>query len=259
MRQQPIIKMANLDDELSLSIGSEDEFEAHEQIQRQKARRNPLINGSLESLGFCNDDLVQCSRTIDQLNWEDPDSERSFGVSMSLYEKHPVTGLQAGAPIADVFAVLARQNNAIICLADGVNWGESSRLAARCAIRGAIDHLNVAIESGVLRTTTEVFHNLLGAFHTSHALILQEGGSLTTLCVGLIAPIFNDRNYVLCVCNVGDSLCFVQNEAYGVREVTSASHELEQHRNMRDAGGALGMNIFSPAILLWKKQSIFSK
>jgi hypothetical protein len=152
MRQQPIIKMANLDDELSLSIGSEDEFEAQE--KRQKARRNPLINGSLESLGFCNDDLAQCSKTIDQLNWEDPDSERSFGVSMSLYEKHPVTGLQAGNPIADVFGVLARQNNAIICLADGVNWGEGSRLAARCAIRGAVDHLNDAIENELLRTTT---------------------------------------------------------------------------------------------------------
>lgn len=63
---------------------------------------------------------------------------------------------------------------------------------------------------------------------------------MTTLCVALIAPVKNSNSFVLCVCNVGDSLCFVQNEAYGVREVTSASHELEQHRNMRDAGGALG-------------------
>lgn len=70
-------------------------------------------------------------------------------------------------------------------------------------------------------------------------MILQEGGSLTTLCVGLVAPVKNSNSFVLCVCNVGDSLCFVQNDTYGVREITLASHEVE-HRNMRDAGGALG-------------------
>ncbi|KAI6242606.1 PP2C-like domain-containing protein [Aphelenchoides fujianensis] len=143
-------------------------------------------------------------------------------------------------PVADVFAVLARENNSILALADGVNWGEGSRLAARCAIRGAIDHLNSSILNGHLRTTTDVFHDLLGAFHTAHALILQEGGSLTTLCVALVAPVKNSDSFVLCVCNVGDSLCFVQNESYGVREVTLASHEIDSHRNMRDAGGALG-------------------
>jgi hypothetical protein len=128
MRQQAICKMANLDDEMSLSMGSEDEFDSATDQKRRSSRRNPLINGSLESLGFCNDDLAQCSQTIDQLDWEDSDQERSFGVSVSLYEKHPVTGLHAGMPVADVFALLARQNNAIICLADGVNWGEGENL-----------------------------------------------------------------------------------------------------------------------------------
>jgi hypothetical protein len=95
MRQQPIIKMANLDDELSLSMGSEDEFESHAEQRRngRSARRNPLLNGSLESLGLCDGDLARCSKTIDQLDWEDSDSERAYGLSISLYEKHPVTGL----------------------------------------------------------------------------------------------------------------------------------------------------------------------
>lgn len=95
-------------------------------------------------------------------------------------------GLQAGMPIADVFAVLARQNNAIICLADGVNWGEGnamlrdcnvhsidlgSRLAARCSIRGAVDHLNDAIENGLLRTTTvSSFFLFLVFFYTLTSL-----------------------------------------------------------------------------------------
>ena len=37
-----------------------------------------------------------------------------------------------------------------------------------------------------------------------------------------------------------DSLCFVYYPAYGVREITLASHNIEQMRDMRDAGGALG-------------------
>lgn len=87
-----------------------------------------------------------------------------------------------------------------------------------------------------------MFHCLLGAFHTAHALILQEGGTLTTLCVAVVAPVRHSTpsSYALCVCNVGDSLCFVRNAQSGVREVTLASHEVERHRNMRDAGGALG-------------------
>jgi hypothetical protein len=78
-----------------------------------------------------------------------------------------------------------------------------------------------------------VFHCLLGAFHASHALILQEGGALTTLCVAVVAPVKNSNNSVLCVCNVGDSLCFVYNAEHGVTEVTQASHDLAQMRDMR--------------------------
>lgn len=85
-----------------------------------------------------------------------------------------------------------------------------------------------------------MFHALLGAFHAGHALILQEGGALTTLCVALVAPVKNSDSFVLCVCNVGDSLCFVHNPAYGVREITLGSHDIGQMRDMRDAGGALG-------------------
>lgn len=92
MRQQPIIKMANIDDELSISMGSEDEFESHADKKTSRSTRLNL-KGSLESLGFCNEDLARCSKTIDQLDWEDSDSERAYGLSISLYEKHPVTGL----------------------------------------------------------------------------------------------------------------------------------------------------------------------
>ncbi len=50
--------------------------------------------------------------------------------------------LPVGDPIADAFAVCARKNNSILIVADGVNWGEKSKLAARCAIYGCTKYLH---------------------------------------------------------------------------------------------------------------------
>lgn len=83
----------------------------------------------------------------------------------------------------------------VLAMADGVNWGEGARTAARCAVRGAIDHLNVQIEDNSLCTTTDVFHELLAAFHSAHSLILQEGGLLTTLCVAVVVPAKHGNRY----------------------------------------------------------------
>lgn len=50
--------------------------------------------------------------------------------------------LHLGNPIADAFAIVMRENSALLVLADGVNWGEKSCLAARCAIHGCVNYLN---------------------------------------------------------------------------------------------------------------------
>ena len=53
----------------------------------------------------------------------------------------------AGNPIADAFGVVAREDSAILALADGVNWGEKASIAARCAIHGCLHYLNTALYS----------------------------------------------------------------------------------------------------------------
>ncbi len=194
-----------------------------------------------------------------------------------------MTGLHAGTPVADVFAIIARENSECDStshvpqlshlyvsprrhprlsgrsqLGRGEQTGRSM-CHPRCHRPPQPRHRvgDLRRHSGIftgpaLEPTTphptltnirffqQVFHCLLGAFHTAHALILQEGGALTTLCVAFVAPMKNSRGSALCVCNVGDSLAFVFNRAYGVREVTLASHDVSQMRDMRDAGGALG-------------------
>ncbi|GMT16770.1 hypothetical protein PFISCL1PPCAC_8067, partial [Pristionchus fissidentatus] len=238
VRTDKVAKMVNLDDEMCLST---DDIDTDEEDERTS------INGSSLSL----DDHLPPSngktkinttakKACDDIDWSRVDEAIAFGSSVSLYERNPLTGVSAGNPIADVYAVCARENNAILALADGVNWGEGARLAARCAVRGAMDHLNHCITDGKLTNTNEVFHELLASFHRAHSLILQEGGMLTTLCVALALPVACSNSWVLCVCNVGDSLCFVYNSSYGVREVTLGSHDCSEMRDMRNAGGALG-------------------
>ncbi|KAE9414481.1 hypothetical protein Angca_006893 [Angiostrongylus cantonensis] len=254
MRRQPLVRMANLDDEMNLSMDGTSEFDESDEddddedqpiptpLRRDKDKnRSGVLLGSCSSLiGPNGHDSTPSSRGAENYNWELFDEERAFGASVSLYEKNPLTGVNAGEPVADVWGVIGRSNNGVLALADGVNWGDGARLAARCAVRGAIDHMNEHIEKGNLKNTMEVFHELLASFHSAHSLILQEGGMLTTLCVGVVAPAVSCDSWVLCVCNVGDSLCFVYNQNYGVREVTMGSHDIDQMRDMRDAGGALG-------------------
>ncbi|XP_013780379.2 PP2C-like domain-containing protein CG9801 [Limulus polyphemus] len=174
-------------------------------------------------------------------NWNKPSSE-AYGIATTLYECHPLTKENAGEPIADAFGVCLRENNAILVLADGVNWGEKSCLAARCGVHGCIDYLNKALyrEGGKVETTLDIFICLLRSFHAAHNLILQEGGMLTTLCAAIICEMKNSNKFIVCTCNVGDSLAYVYSKKYGVREITQGSHDIYSMRDMRDALGALG-------------------
>ncbi|KAK3923393.1 PP2C-like domain-containing protein [Frankliniella fusca] len=176
-------------------------------------------------------------------DWSTP-HRKAFGAATTLYELHPLTGENAGNPIADCFAIVARKDSAVMALADGVNWGQKACVAARSAVHGCVEYLNKAIFSGAApskpTTTTEVFVALFRSFHAAHSLILQEEGMLTTLTAALVLPLAAPRRYVACVCNVGDSLAYVYNPHHGVREITQGSHDIHLMRDMRDALGALG-------------------
>ncbi|XP_076225698.1 PP2C-like domain-containing protein CG9801 isoform X2 [Nomia melanderi] len=156
-------------------------------------------------------------------DWFNP-HETAYGIATTLYEKNPTNNINNGEPIADCFGIIARSNSAILALADGVNWGTKASIAARSAVHGT----------------------LLRSFHAAHSLILQEQGMLTTLTVCAVLPLPNSesntdqKKYVACTCNVGDSLAYVYSRKTGVREITRGSHDIHCMRDMRDALGALG-------------------
>ena len=171
------------------------------------------------------------------------------GDSITLYEHKPGSTQHHGDPIADVFAVVARPNSCIIVVADGVNWGIKPRLAARCAVHGSVDHLNSKLFNcpKMPSTTQDVFHDILRSFHSAQKMIIQHGGTTTTLCVAIVVELHDSKaagsKWGLCVVSVGDSLCYVwRSEEQEVYEVTSEMH-LGKERNPRDCGGCLGCDL----------------
>lgn len=43
---------------------------------------------------------------------------------------------------------------------------------------------------------------------------------LTTLCAAVICQLKNSDRFIVCTCNVGDSLAYVYSKEFGVREIT---------------------------------------
>lgn len=93
-----------------------------------------------------NDENNMLSDSFQDINWKFS-SDDAYGISISLYEKHLLTGDHIGSPIADCYGLIARKNVCIMALSDGVNWGEASKLAARSAIYGSLEYLNRALFS----------------------------------------------------------------------------------------------------------------
>ncbi|XP_058830543.1 PP2C-like domain-containing protein CG9801 isoform X2 [Topomyia yanbarensis] len=202
-------------------------------------KSNDQINDNTEIRGTPDDAMSDPIANVK--NWNSA-NENVYGISISLYEKNILSGENIGNPVADCFGIVARNNCCIMALADGVNWGDGARLAAQCAVQGSIDYLNSAI-FGIHHTssTKDIFVSLVRSFWEAHSYIIEASGALTTLSVIVVLPLLGDpNNYVVCSCNVGDSLGYVYSKKHGVREITQASHDVDSMRDMRDALGALG-------------------
>ncbi|CAG2250767.1 PP2C-like domain-containing protein CG9801 [Mytilus edulis] len=219
----PVLELDTLDDEITASYTGPDDglaFPVREQ------------NGNT---GFNSVDVAGIT------DWRKK-SEKGYGICISLYEQHPVNGKMSGDPIADAFAICARKNNCILLIADGVNWGEKSRLAARCALYGAMKYLNKHVYDKLNqpRNTREVVEILRNSFDQAHQTILSKDGGLTTMCACMICPMKGSKEFSVCCVNVGDSYGYILGERRGIREITVGSHDISSERDIRDAGGAIG-------------------
>ncbi|CAF0780981.1 unnamed protein product [Adineta steineri] len=183
-----------------------------------------------------------------QFNWQIPNEQFACGLSTSLYDHNPVTGEVNGEPVADCFGICAQENNAILMIADGVNWGYKARLAARCAIHGAMACLNQQLFEKKLTTTEDVFERIKAAIDAAQELIFKSEGSLTTLTISIVCP--SNRRWLVCSAIVGDSNAYVYSRKQkSVYELTQGSRDLNNERDMRSPGGALGTTMDEKADL----------
>lgn len=194
---------------------------------------------------------------------------KAYGIACSLYENNPVTKATVGDPIADVYAILTRKNSSILLLADGVNWGPRSRLAARCAVRASMNYINRNLfcpinsnydylnsNSQKCVTTHDLFKIMCRSFDAAQEFILQKKGTMTTLCCSVVVKLkdslpltqatsltgvgYSNPLWAVCTLSIGDSTAYVFNRKQGVFELTYGARNLNDERDMRNVGGALG-------------------
>ena len=161
-----------------------------------------------------------------------------------MYEHKPGSNERHGDPIADVYAFVARPNNAILAIADGWNWGPKSRQAARCAVHGSIEKLQELLFSESPPTNTQdVVTCIRRSFDRAQELIMKHESTTTSLCVAVVCPLVKSKGeWGLCVVSVGNSSCFVWQNKTGVAyEVTFAA--IGSSKDALDYGGCLGPSI----------------
>ena len=177
-------------------------------------------------------------------DWNQP-SEYAYGLAISLYEedRSKANPVIVGEPIADVFGVQARENMAVLAIADGVNWGVKPRLAARCAVRAVMEHVTANLDRVRENPTSHAICSLLVESVTLKAqeLILEHNATLTTLSTAVICEMKRPGEWGLFVVAVGDSPVYVYcPHSREVVEATVGCHSHDGARDVRMAGGTLG-------------------
>ncbi|RNA45124.1 hypothetical protein BpHYR1_033034 [Brachionus plicatilis] len=168
---------------------------------------------------------------------------KSYGIACSLYENNLTNNTTVGDPIADVYAIMTRKNSSVLILADGVNWGPRSRLAARCAVRASMNHLNKFLYSKKNLTTHDIFKIMCRSFDSAQDFILQRKAAVTTLCCCVVVKLKDPSQnslWAVCTLSIGDSTAYVFNGHRGIFDLSLGARNLNNDRDMRNVGGALG-------------------
>lgn len=178
-------------------------------------------------------------------DWNNPFFDCIYGISLSLYEENTGTELPTaviGDPIADVYGGVVRGNNCVLAVADGVSWGRKPRLAARCAVRGAIEFISRSIDNiNEDPSSTTIFSVLKNSLLASQESIISNRATLTTLSVVITCRLANSPHWGVFVACVGDSPVFVYStRLQSVIELTAGSNPSDGIRNPRMSGGSLG-------------------
>eukprot|EP01108_Squamamoeba_japonica_P001623 TRINITY_DN1703_c0_g1_i4.p1 TRINITY_DN1703_c0_g1~~TRINITY_DN1703_c0_g1_i4.p1 ORF type:complete len:420 (-),score=91.12 TRINITY_DN1703_c0_g1_i4:112-1371(-) len=170
--------------------------------------------------------------------------------SVSTYPHVPGEPVRAGDPICDQYRVNLYENRAIVCIADGCNWGPKVLEAANRASNEFVDYLHERLPG--LTETKQFKKVLIDAMQAAHVKIFegkvdQDGHwwdvGQTTLLGGVLVPIdkgtdrWSPGYEFLCV-SVGDckGFCYTNGQMQDITDLTMRA----DHADARDSGGRLG-------------------
>ena len=210
-------------------------------------------NSGLTRLELDAEQLTEDNEVAGIKNWNNP-SDFAYGISLSLYEEdrrkevvHIRNGIRQrqpfllGEPIADVFAIVVRENSAILALADGASWGKKARLAARCAVHSAVTYVTENMDRLKATPVSRTLANILReSMDIAQDCILKHHATLTTLSVAVVCEM-TSVNWGLYVASVGDSPVYVYCPCTKeIWEATIGCHPESGIRDVQLSGGALG-------------------
>ena len=162
-------------------------------------------DGGLTQLDLHKEEMEQ-DGFIGVSEWNSIDNNVS-GLSVSFYESYSNNGIACGRghPIADVHGAITRDNNVILAIADGSGWGKKPRLAARCAVREAVDFMvRNTDEFNKDPSSRNLSKLLFEALEACQESIITHRATLTTLSIGVVCKTSKDE-WGLYVLSIGDS------------------------------------------------------
>eukprot|EP01114_Cavostelium_apophysatum_P008242 TRINITY_DN2059_c0_g3_i1.p1 TRINITY_DN2059_c0_g3~~TRINITY_DN2059_c0_g3_i1.p1 ORF type:complete len:703 (+),score=132.40 TRINITY_DN2059_c0_g3_i1:1461-3569(+) len=183
--------------------------------------------------------------------------------SVSTYPRNLKTGVRDGDPICDQYSIVFYENRSVFALADGCNWGDKVKEAARKAVNEVINFMTSRQQQ--IRNTRHIAQLLLKAFLLAHYRILEgkteetlfQTGT-TTLLAGMMVELdpfeadgkhhrtsFNSANtkpkFACVFLSVGDCKAYLWKVKTGVVDCCAESNR-QFVMDARDPGGRIGPN-----------------
>ena len=164
--------------------------------------------------------------------------DNAYGMAFSLYERDVNSSKEVlcGDPVADVFAVVNRENSTFLAVADGVSWGHKPKLAAKCAVHATMATMSRQIAE--MKTVKDIFAIMNSCLWDAQRCILRHKATLTTLSVAAIVQLSGQDKWAACTMQIGDSPIFVYKETENV--ILELAPCEDQVKCLIDSGGCLG-------------------
>eukprot|EP01116_Phalansterium_solitarium_P000643 TRINITY_DN10485_c0_g1_i1.p1 TRINITY_DN10485_c0_g1~~TRINITY_DN10485_c0_g1_i1.p1 ORF type:complete len:913 (+),score=258.32 TRINITY_DN10485_c0_g1_i1:60-2798(+) len=220
-------------------------------IIKDSARREQLLASvsKLPVKPLSSDEIVTLVSTFDWSTGEI--GEKSFedivcGKSVSTYPRDSLTGKREGDPICDQFCASVYDNRIISVVADGCNWGEEPKEAARKATRITTQYIKR--HQHEIRDAHDAALLLFRAFHLAHKSIVIDRteedmfvAGTTTMIAGVVLELeqpLNGKPFAFVAASVGDCKAYYwpQNSAR-LSEITRGNRG---GVDARDPGGRIG-------------------